>query len=154
MKWSRQLHLWIGLICTLFILIEAVTGFFMLEPGLLGGTGGPPMQAARHAATDGNASSAVSDGTTNAAADGQRMQTQAPEGRRPEDKEGGGGAMGFIKNLHKGKIGSADITLLLDITAVGMVVLCITGILLSIRVLGAQRRSRLKKKAAAQTAQP
>ncbi len=36
MKKTRKAHLWIGLICSIFILIESVTGLLMNEPWLIG----------------------------------------------------------------------------------------------------------------------
>lgn len=141
MRLSRQLHLWIGLLSTVFILIEAVTGFFMLEPGLLGGNGSPPSHMARQAITEGGAAQTGTTDSTDSA-EGSMIQ-------RPAGKEGGGGMMGLIKNLHKGRVGNVDLTLFMEITAVCMIALCITGIVLSIRILSAQRKSRLKKKAAA-----
>ncbi|MEH7307851.1 PepSY-associated TM helix domain-containing protein [Neobacillus drentensis] len=38
MKKTRKAHLWIGLICSIFILIESVTGLLMNEPWLIGQT--------------------------------------------------------------------------------------------------------------------
>src|SRR4051812_4280912 len=38
MKNTRKAHLWIGLICSIFILIESVTGLLMNEPWLIGQT--------------------------------------------------------------------------------------------------------------------
>src|SRR3954463_7086002 len=36
MKKTRQAHLWIGLICSIFILMESITGLLMNEPWLIG----------------------------------------------------------------------------------------------------------------------
>jgi len=48
--------------------------------------------------------------------------------------------MRFIKNLHSGKINNTDVSILLDIAAVGLIILSITGIILSIRTLRAHFR--------------
>ncbi|PLS05554.1 PepSY-associated TM helix domain-containing protein [Neobacillus cucumis] len=36
MKQTRKAHLWIGLICSIFILMESITGLLMNEPWLIG----------------------------------------------------------------------------------------------------------------------
>lgn len=38
MKKARQLHLWIGLICSIFIFVESITGLLLNEPWLIGQT--------------------------------------------------------------------------------------------------------------------
>ncbi|MGG3467458.1 PepSY-associated TM helix domain-containing protein [Neobacillus pocheonensis] len=38
MKKMRKAHLWIGLICSIFILMESITGLLMNEPWLIGQT--------------------------------------------------------------------------------------------------------------------
>lgn len=144
MKLSRTLHLWIGLITSVFILIESVTGFLMLEPQLIGGQSKAKMEMA-HA---GNKSGARY-GDRQSSPD-QALTQQA--GRSGPSLEGGdkgeSSLQRFIKELHTGRVGSVDLTLVMEITAIGMIVLTLTGIVLSIRVLKAQRRSRLKKRAA------
>jgi hypothetical protein len=147
MRKTRQLHLWIGLICSVFILIEAVTGLFLLEPQLLGGSGGqggPPLQMQQQQTT--NAGAVRSD--TNAASPAAR--TDAGSFSRNSNmgpgREGGAGASNFIRNLHEGRIGSTDIGWVMDIAAIGMIILTITGIVMSTKTLAAQSVRRRKQR--------
>jgi hypothetical protein len=147
MRKTRQFHLWIGLICSVFILIEAVTGLLLLEPQLLGGSGvqgAPPQQMQRQQPR--NAGAASSD--TNAASPAGR----ADAGSFPRNSnmgpggEGGAGATNFIRNLHEGRIGSTDIGWVMDITAIGMIILTTTGIVMSTKILAAQSGRRRRRR--------
>lgn len=139
MKKTRTLHLWIGLICSIFILLQSITGILLLNEGLFMGDreGGEPPDFA------------------------QMLQQQSPDaagaertdfrGRFPVGSDGGegaGGALGFIKNLHKGIIGGTNISVLLNIAAIGMIALTLTGITLSIKTLRAQSKGRRKRRQA------
>lgn len=144
MKRNRQIHLWIGLMCSVFILLQSVTGLLLLEPWLIGGG---ESERGEMSAAPTTATAAVSITTS---ADG--AATAFPGGGAPGERggmEGGGNVTGFIKNLHEGKIGNADISWLLDIAAIGMIILTITGILLSVKTLKSQQIRRKKLRAAA-----
>ncbi|OOE06388.1 hypothetical protein BO219_00970 [Anoxybacillus kestanbolensis] len=52
MKKTRNLHLWIGLICSVFLLLEAVTGLLLTERWLMG-MGGHSHGSHEHAHGDG-----------------------------------------------------------------------------------------------------
>jgi len=106
MKKCRQLHLWIGLLSSVLILIEAITGLLLSEPGLMGVHRPSPEQHARF---------------------------ERPATGEVLDRENS--PMAFVKNLHAGRIGNTDVSFLLDIAAVGLIILTITGIILSIRAL-------------------
>ncbi len=45
----------------------------------------------------------------------------------------------FVKNLHAGRIGNTDVSFLLDIVAIALIILTITGMSMSIKILKAQR---------------
>jgi hypothetical protein len=60
--------------------------------------------------------------------------------------EGGAGVTNFIRNLHQGRIGNTNISWVMDITAIGMIILTITGIVMSTKVLAAQNVRRKKRK--------
>jgi hypothetical protein len=147
MKKIRQLHLWIGLICSVFILIESITGLLLSEQSLLGSGGdmkGRPTQAAAGL-------NAPMKGDRTSSAD-QNASGAAPQGSRPQF--GGDGAirqggdtslMGIIKGLHEGKIGTTNVRWLIDLTAIGMIVLTLTGITMSIKTLRAQSIQRKRR---------
>lgn len=120
MRKMRKLHLWIGLLTSVLLLVEAVTGLIMMEPWLIGG------EAHGHGGEGG----------------------RRPEGELPP---GVGGAsvvstafslQRFIRNLHAGRIGNIDITWLTDLAAVSIIVLTVTGIYLSIRILRAEKKKK------------
>lgn len=110
MRINRQLHLWIGLITSVLILIEAVTGLLMTEPWLMG-VNRPSVE--------------------------QRSETAETKMVKPGNQ--GNGLMPFVKNLHAGRIGNTDVSILLDMVAIGMIILTITGITLSVRMIKMQR---------------
>ncbi|MFC5468926.1 PepSY-associated TM helix domain-containing protein [Cohnella suwonensis] len=171
MKKTRQLHLWIGLICSVFILLQSVTGLLLSEKWILGGEGeggqrpafGQMQQMSQQDSGTGMGSGTdnggVADGSSydaSAAGSGDSSQSQDTDGM-PGGQAGfgmrgpggeGSGTIGFIKNLHEGKIGDTDVSLLIDAAAIGMIILTLTGIILSIKTLRAQRRSRLKRQSA------
>jgi hypothetical protein len=130
MRKTRRLHLWIGLLTSFLILIEAVTGLLMVEPWLIG-VSRPSM--------------------------GQRIELQKTETGEVETKDfvrerieaghfhradQGNSIMGFVKNLHAGRIGNTDVSFLLDIIAIGLIILTVTGIILSIKALKVQHIKR------------
>ncbi|MGA9173632.1 MAG: PepSY-associated TM helix domain-containing protein [Thermoactinomyces sp.] len=68
---------------------------------------------------------------------------------QPGNEFGGGGPQGerqqntfmeIIRGLHEGHIGGLDLHNFIDITAVSLIILTITGIILSIKVLKAQAK--------------
>ncbi|MBM7654381.1 PepSY-associated TM helix domain-containing protein [Neobacillus cucumis] len=180
MKKTRQAHLWIGLICSIFILMESITGLLMNEPWLIGQsqteggnmkqgmmmqqqgtttnstqTTGQTNQAGTTTQANGttnNQTTGNTQGTTNNQTAGNTQGTtngQAPAfgGRGGFSGEGSQSTslMGIIRGLHEGKIGTTDITWLIDLTAIAMIFLTGSGIYLSAKVLAADRkRKRLK----------
>ena len=167
MKKTRQAHLWIGLICSIFILMESITGLLMNEPWLIGQSqteGGANfkqgMMIPQQSTTTNNTSQTTgqtaqsgtatqSNGTTNnqTAANTQgntNGQIPAMGGRGGEGSQSGS-LMSIIRGLHEGRIGTTDITWLIDLTAIAMIFLTGSGIYLSMKVLAADRkRKRLK----------
>ncbi|WP_041267824.1 PepSY-associated TM helix domain-containing protein [Geobacillus genomosp. 3] len=131
MKKMRNLHLWIGLISSIFLLAEAVTGLLLAEPWLIG-------QAER-----GEMHRAIQEGSAfgagQASGAGSSAVPMAPRA------EGGSSLMMFIRQLHEGRIGSLDIRWAVDLAALAMIILTATGIYLSIRTLAAGRRRKQKR---------
>ena len=134
MKKSRQLHLWIGLLTSFIILIEAITGLLLLEPGLMG-VDKPDQQQQR------------------VKMEQAAMTTQGESQEEPEaatvrvghPANQGSSVMGFVKNLHKGRIGNTDVSILMELVAIGLIFLTITGITMSIKILKAQGLQRNRR---------
>ncbi|WP_426449896.1 PepSY-associated TM helix domain-containing protein [Paenibacillus sp. S-38] len=142
MRKYRQLHLWIGLICSVFILMESVTGLFLAEPWMIGGetrTGGRP------AAAPAAVSAAAAGNTGTAAAEGTGGGQSTPPAFQRGGEQGYSSLMGIMHQLHEGRVGSTNLRWLVDVTAVAMIILTVTGIALSIQTLRAQSRSRKRR---------
>lgn len=133
MRKMRNLHLWIGMISSIFLLVEAVTGLLLSEPWLIGQTERGEM----HRAVQGG---------MNAFGAGQASETGASTAPMAPRADGGGSSlMMFVRQLHEGRIGSLDIRWAVDVAAVAMIILTATGIFLSIRTLAAGRRRKQKR---------
>jgi hypothetical protein len=137
-KRVRQAHLWIGLITSIFLLVEAVTGLLLAEPWLIG----QQERGEHHALIPPGGNSVPSSSSEN-------MQG-LPESRWMEEKgrEAGGSFQslaGIIRGLHEGRIGELDVRWAIDIAAIGIILLTLSGIYLSIRLLIAQKNSRKKR---------
>jgi hypothetical protein len=53
--------------------------------------------------------------------------------------------MGIVRGLHEGRIGTTDIKWLIDLIAIAMMLLTGTGIYLSIKILGADKKRKKTK---------
>jgi hypothetical protein len=138
MKRIRQAHLWIGLITSIFLLVEAVTGLLLAEPWLIG----QKERGEHHALIPPDRDSVPSSSPEN--------MKRFPESRGMEEKgrEAGGSFQSFagiIRGLHEGRIGAWDVTWAIDIAAVAIILLTISGIYLSIRLLAVQRNRKRKR---------
>lgn len=175
MKKTRKAHLWIGLICSIFILMESITGLLMNEPWLIGqsqtermGNFQPGQMSPGQmpgASSDSSQSSGQMQGQTNGQSqsntnnqtngnsqlrkNGQSQSTTAtnttgqfpgrgvPGGENSQDS-----LMGIIKGLHEGRIGNTNIKWLIDLTAIAMIFLTGSGIYLSVKVLGVNKKRK------------
>lgn len=178
MKKTRKAHLWIGLICSIFILMESITGLLMNEPWLIGqssqteqrGNFQPGMMPGQQQGTAANSNQSAgqtqasnqtqstsgttskTNGTTNNQTSGSTQsnsngQFPSPGGQNGFGTKGSqsGSFMSTIKGLHEGRIGTTNIKWLIDLTAIAMIFLTGSGIYLSLKVIGADRkRKRLK----------
>ena len=163
MKKTRKAHLWIGLICSIFILIESVTGLLMNEPWLIGqtqmegnrGNFQPgqfnPGTMQQGATTDSNQAAVQTQGQSGANANGQtgsNATSQFP-GRPGTSGPGGEGGTGsvtsIIRGLHEGKIGTTNVKWLVDLVALAMIFLTGSGIYLSLKVLRADMMRKKRK---------
>ena len=171
MKKTRKAHLWIGLICSIFILIESITGLLMNEPWLIGQTqmegnrgNFQPGQFNQGAGTQGgttNSSQTTGQTQGQTSANGQTQtngQTQSQTGQTtngqfqgrpgaggPTGESGSTSITGIIKNLHAGRIGTTDVTWLVDLVALAMIFLTGSGIFLSLKVLKADKKRKNRK---------
>jgi len=126
--------LWIGLFTSLLIFVEAVTGLLMLEPWLMG-AGRPP--AEQRVMLERSAAGEVQ-GRPGAGAQGGEA------GRNYRNAGQGSGIMVFVKNLHAGRVGGTDVSFLLDVAAVGMIVMTVTGMILTVKALRRNRTGRVR----------
>lgn len=167
MKKSRQLHLWIGLITSVLILMESITGLLMSEPWLIGaqsqGKGHVQMQMQGQAVgsaggsrgngsnVQGQAAETAQPAAAAASSETNKSQPSNANGQAPGIQQAGASmsVMSVIKGLHEGRLpNGANAKYLIDITAISMIVLTVTGIFMSIKILRAQSRSRKRAGAA------
>ncbi|QRG68009.1 PepSY-associated TM helix domain-containing protein [Brevibacillus choshinensis] len=141
MKNTRQLHLWIGIITSLFILIEAATGLILSEPWLIGSQShgeGRKMVMSSSATTAGQNADGQGENDSNSS-NSSNSRMAFPEGGNQQSS-----LMGVIRGLHEGKIAGSNLRIVVDLTAVGLIVLTVTGLTLSFKTLRAQRIRRKK----------
>jgi hypothetical protein len=167
MKKLRRAHLWIGLIASVFIFLESLTGLLMNEPWLIGQS---QLQGGRGNIQPGQfnqGQNGQGTGNDNGQAGGQ-IQGQNGNGQFQGQNGIGGngqfqgrrrfgsngnftpgmfgrqsqGFLGTIRGLHQGMIGNTNIKWLIDLVALAMMALTGTGVYLSIRVLGAERKRK------------
>ncbi|KAF1084995.1 hypothetical protein SPSYN_01131 [Sporotomaculum syntrophicum] len=129
MRKIRQLHLWIGLLTSFLILIEAITGLLMLEPHLMGIDKPAPEQRVMREEPVIGQDLVVED---------IEREVMLPPARHFKPSGQGSSIMRFVRNLHAGRIGNADVSLLLSIVAVGLIIITVTGMVLSVRALKVQ----------------
>lgn len=139
MKKFRQLHLWIGLLTSFLILIEAITGLVMTEPWLLGINKPSTGQRVQLEKTKTGETFGREAGEY-----GKPVEGEASEGIDFRKANNSNNLMGFIKGLHSGRIGDTNLSVFLDIAAIALIILTTTGIILSIKTLKAQSITKKK----------
>ncbi len=136
MKTLRRVHLWAGVAVALFLLLQSVTGLILSNTRPAGQ--GPPW--------------ARPEFVTSTDSSGQEPfpQVAGPgfQGRRGFF-EGSAGetnpTWATARELHEGRIGNYDFSLLLDIAAFGFILVTVTGLILAYKVLrGPGRKSTPK----------
>ncbi|HBW35732.1 PepSY-associated TM helix domain-containing protein [Desulfosporosinus sp. BICA1-9] len=164
----RNLHLWIGLITSIIILLEAVTGLMLAHPSLMGMQSKVPvmeknsqftsswnqsMTIAGQGMTTANQSTSIANQSTtsqntetsntqNSSLQGERQSERAaPNSEGSKKPEAGNSLMGVVKGLHAGKLGNLNIQWVIDISAISMIILTISGIYLSVRILRGQKKA-------------
>lgn len=168
-KKVRRAHLWIGLIASVFLFIEAFSGLLLNEPWLVGQkstnsfVGGQgfgargnfqPGQFKQNQGNQGNSSLDQGQG-----AQGNSGNFQGQGGFRGNGQFGGQNGfpgngnfrglrgnqnsfMGIIRQLHDGRIGTVNIKWIMDLAAIALMFLTASGIFLSIKVLLAEKRNK------------
>lgn len=169
MKKMRRAHLWIGLIASILIFMESITGLLINEPWLIGqsqvegGRGNfQPGQFNRgqfNQEQGGQTSNfdrgLVQDSQTQGQTGlNENGQFQGPPGFGRNNNFAGvprGDGMGqgtllrTIRGLHEGRIGNTNVKWLIDLTALAMIFLTGSGIYLSIKVLRAESKSKKRQ---------
>jgi hypothetical protein len=149
----RQAHLWIGLITSVFLLMESITGLLLTEPWLIGQQPkGEPMlmqgveqgQISTGMAQQGQSSAGnFAQRESSSSSDLEQRSFGPREGFRGERR--GSSLAGIIRGLHEGRLGNMDIRWAIDIVAISMIFLTLSGIYLSVKLLRAQRKSQKKR---------
>ncbi|WML44124.1 PepSY-associated TM helix domain-containing protein [Neobacillus sp. PS3-40] len=164
MRKVKRAHLWIGLIASVLIFIEAFSGLLMNEPWLIGQTerglleGGQGFGARGNFQTgqfnqgqnfQGSTSQDAGKGTFgNGQTQGQNRfrgngQFQGRFGGQDGAKLGNQSSfMGILRSLHEGKFGNVNIKWLMDLAALAMMFLTGSGVYLSIKILRAEKKSK------------
>jgi hypothetical protein len=161
MKKLRRAHLWIGLIASIFIFVEALTGLLMNEPWLVGQSqavsGRANFQLGQFYQGQNGQGNSTGAGQASSQVQGQGAtsgngQVQGRGGfRRNANFTGFGrnagsqGILGTIRNLHEGRIGNTNVKWLLDLVALAMMALTATGVYLSINVLRAESKRKKRQ---------
>ncbi|SFA45893.1 hypothetical protein SAMN05192569_101062 [Parageobacillus thermantarcticus] len=137
-KRIRQAHLWIGLITSIFLLVEAVTGLLLAEPWLIG----EQERGEHRALIPQDGASALPSLSENARgfSESAGMAEKGRNGGEPAS------LAGIIRGLHEGRIGQWDVSWAVDTVAIAMILLTVSGIYLSIRLLAVQRNRNRKRK--------
>ncbi len=130
LKVIRNLHLWLGLFLTVFLLVEAVTGLILSEPSLIG------INKVQH-----DSQSLQSEGKTSAASLADSEQ-DVKGIEHAKQVSGDVSLLVFVKQLHQGIFSSDSFRWIVELTAIGIMILTVTGVYLSIPLLKAQFKSK------------
>lgn len=161
MRKVRRAHLWIGLIASVFIFMEAVTGLLLTEPWLIGQSERGPFDGGLGIEARGNFQPGQFNQGQNAQwplntdpgqTNGTQRQSQSSIVGNRQGRFSGytnfkrdqnqGSFMNVIRGLHEGRIGNTNIKWLIDLVAIAMMFLTGTGIYLSINILRAEKKRK------------
>lgn len=169
MKKMRRAHLWIGLIASVLIFMESLTGLLMNEPWLIGqsqveGVRGNIQsgqftqrqfnqgQFNQGQSVQGNSSSSGQNAQQQPGQNNGQFQGRQGFGgngnigfRNRGEGMGQGSLLGTIRGLHEGRIGNTNIKWLIDLAALAMMFLTGSGIYLSIKVLQAEGKKKRRQ---------
>ncbi|EIW21840.1 PepSY domain-containing protein [Pelosinus fermentans] len=130
----RNLHLWLGLALTLFLLIEAVTGLILSEPTLIGAGKTAHVQHSHISTEERKIPTNMNQNFT--AEDSRKAEEHAKQ------ISGDVSSLVFIKQLHQGIINSQNFRWIVNVIAIGIIILTLTGLYLSIPLLKAQFKNK------------
>lgn len=119
--------MWLGLALAIFLIIEAVTGFILLEPWIVGMDKSKPAPESNNF-IEGNKSPAIQEPNS------EKINKEINPRQAPNQNN----AYGIVRKIHEGIFGSLNFKWLLEITVIGLIILTLTGIYLSIPILKAQ----------------
>ncbi|MDY0407682.1 PepSY domain-containing protein [Paracerasibacillus soli] len=135
MKKMKNAHIWIGLICSIFILIESITGLIMNEPWLIGQKqmeqrgGSPPNQMMQPKQEDNNGNlnhrfdetEAQDSEVTNGQGDNE-TETGPGELLDQREPQSQGGIMGLVRRIHEGLTGNSNLNWLNDLVTITFII--------------------------------
>ncbi|MGZ4161307.1 MAG: PepSY domain-containing protein, partial [Neobacillus sp.] len=156
---------------SILILMESITGLLMNEPWLIGQsqvegrgnfqpgqmnqttavqsgttTGSSPTTGQAQGQTSGQATeNGQTQGQMGSNSNGQLQGSGGFGGGPGGDGASSGSFMSIIKGLHQGRIGTTNIKWLVDLAALAMIFLTGSGIFLSLKVLGAEKKRKKRK---------
>lgn len=128
----RKIHLWIGLVTSLLLFLEAGTGLILMEPWLIG------FEREEHDHR-GEFHGTLSEKDEEIASSLSEFEDRF---RGDDDFS----AFRMIRGLHEGRIGDVDASLLIDLSAISILILTATGIYLSVKILVAERKRNNRRK--------
>ncbi len=138
LKTIRKLHLWTGVIVAVFLLLQSITGLILANSHWSGQ--GPP-RAGFDASLGLNESTQV--GTPGWEGPGLQRGRAGSGGPYAGGRDLG--TLAVIRALHEGRAGNYDFSLLLDVVAIGFILVTITGLILAYKVLKRPKeKARLK----------
>lgn len=120
----RKIHLWIGLILSVVILLEAVTGLILAEPWIIGQAKNQRLEVIPHRIDKNQFPETNNSAPLKNALPHESRSTQADFS-----------AIGLAKSLHQGRYDGWNFKWLIDVSAVGLILLTVTGIYISVPLI-------------------
>lgn len=120
MQIMRKLHLWLGLLFSLVLLVEGITGVMVAEPGWFGQ---PAYEKHRL------------EGQVKLHSVSPTIPGVGDVKRNPPEAAGDSTIIGTAKALHEGKVGTLNLRWLIALSGIGLVILTVTGLYLAIPYL-------------------
>nr|WP_092069063.1 PepSY-associated TM helix domain-containing protein [Dendrosporobacter quercicolus]NSL47328.1 PepSY domain-containing protein [Dendrosporobacter quercicolus DSM 1736]SDL85439.1 PepSY-associated TM region [Dendrosporobacter quercicolus] len=126
----RTVHLWLGLIISLFLLTEAFTGLILSRPALIGAGKATHSQHSQLLTGEVKSPAGLNQNLTE-----EEARTAAEQAKLVS---GDVSSLVFLKQLHQGIIYNNTFRWLVELVAVSIIILTLTGIYLSVPFLKVQ----------------